>query len=490
MEKMTRRGLLGLGAAAGGAMLLPGFASGKGSGKPKKRPKNIIFCVSDGMSAGVLALANQLSERHYGKTTTWTKLLRDPRAVHGMCETSSLSSLVTDSAGASSAWGSGVKHWNRMLNTLPNGAETQPILSILREKAKMNTGLVTTASITHATPAGFTICHPSREEQDKIAEKYLKSGVQVFMGGGKRFFSADLIERFKKDGYAYSEGRSDLKNLKQGGKFLGLWADNQVPYEIDRVNDAQLLGKVPSLAEMAIAAIRALDGSSEGFMLQIEGARIDHAAHQNDIGGVLQDQIAFEEAVKIALDFAERDGETLVIVTSDHGNANPGLIGAGSEYFDSTSGLALIPKMKISYESLVPKIAGKSEGDMLDMIRELLGIGLSAEESKLMRMVADGTTPLKTIDQYQIIQSHLALATSNHTHVCWSGRQHSSDHTILTAIGPGAELFGGKVINTEFFQKILSLRGLKHQNPSLTYEEALKFKDKVAMIESEPHWIA
>jgi alkaline phosphatase len=209
----------------------------------------------------------------------------------------------------------------------------------------------------------------------------------------------------------------------------------------------------------------------------------------NDIGGTLYDQLAFDEAVAVALEFARKDGNTLVVVTSDHANSNPGIIGAGKEYFDSTAGLYSVAKSKKSYEMLLPMLTGKPNSEIASLIEEYLGAKLTPSEVALVADAVNGKSSLKEIDQYQITSSMLAIATSNHTHVCWSGRQHANDHTIVTSTGPGAELFGGLITNVSFKERFLSLRGLKHENPKMSYEDAVKFKDKVATVDQDIHWM-
>lgn len=485
MSDLSRRTLL---SASGLLALTPAISIGQ-SGPTRRRrgPKNIIWCVSDGMSAGVPCMLNQYLQRVEGKSSSvWNALMRRPEAVHGLMDTRSLSSLVTDSAAASSAWGSGSYVWNGMINTLPDGTKLRPLLNILKEEARMKIGLVTTTTVTHATPAGWTISHPRRDQEREIAGHYLTAQPDVLMGGGRRFFDAAILDQFRAAGYTFV---TDAGALEKGpkGRMLGLFAEGHMPYEVDRRNDFTLRRSTPNLAAMVQAAIDMLQGSPEGFVLQVEGGRVDHAAHGNDIAGVLFDQLAFEEAVEVALQFAEEDGETLVVVTSDHGNSNPGLIGSGMEYFDSTRGLESVAEMTMSYERLIPQMV--STGEVADLVRSKLGVTFASEE------LAWVTAGLKTqhgtrfVEQYSITSSALALALSNHTHVGWSGRQHTSDATIVTAIGPGAEAFGGFIENRSVFSRILGLRGLSAKNPEMSWDDAHKMRDKVAQIFNDNHWI-
>jgi len=245
---------------------------------------------------------------------------------------------------------------------------------------------------------------------------------------------------------------------------------------------------------MTAHALKALAGQSGGFILQMEGARIDHAAHANDAAGLLFDQLAFDEALSTVLEFARKDGETLVVATSDHGNSNPGVIGSGNEYFDSTAGLALLSKAKASYEVLIPRLLLlKNVSDIQDLLEDRLGAKISNQEAQMVLEAVGGKHWLSIIEQYSLVSSVLAMVLSNYTHVCWSGRQHSNEYTTLTAWGPGAEAFGGLIYNVDVFPKLLAHRDIKFKNPSMSYEEAKRRLDAQktnALSQSvEQHWV-
>jgi|GEM_PF-5853748 len=153
-------------------------------------------------------------------------------------------------------------------------------------------------------------------------------------------------------------------SVQPGRRLLGVFSDGHTPFSVDRNNDPLLQMSVPSLAEMASAAIDRLKSGSNGFLLQIEGGRVDHGGHGNDLAALVYDQIAFEEAVKVAVDFALSNGETLVVITTDHACGGPSLNGAGHEYGDSAAGLRTLTGMKASYAEVwrraMPKCGGRS----------------------------------------------------------------------------------------------------------------------------------
>jgi len=155
---------------------------------PGQKPKRIIHLVSDGMSMGTLTCANLFSEATRKRPLAWMQHLNSPEAHQALMNTRSLNSIVTDSSAASSAWGSGSHVVNGALNVLPDGRLLTPLCALFAEKG-WATGLVTTAEITHATPAGFAVAIRSRGDSQAIAAQYLQRKIDVLLGGGRPFFS-------------------------------------------------------------------------------------------------------------------------------------------------------------------------------------------------------------------------------------------------------------------------------------------------------------
>lgn len=274
------------------------------------KPRNIIFMVADGMSPGVPALAEGFSHIVRGKGTHWRKLAAREDVVRGFFDMASLNSLVTDSAAAASAWGSGVRICNWALNTLPDGRELTPLAPLAKQRSK-RVGLVTTTRVSHATPAGFAAAAPLRDLEADIAPQFIDR-VDVLLGGGRKFFDAtlrqdkrDLLAEYRAKGWAFIDSRDALLQRKTGAdRLLGLFWNDHLPYTIDRDREPQLQQRVPTLAEMTRAALANLAASNEGFLLQVEGGRVDHAAHDNDAASMLRDQLAFDDAVGVAVEFA------------------------------------------------------------------------------------------------------------------------------------------------------------------------------------------
>jgi len=496
---LSRRQLLGLGFAGAAFTALPTLSAASLGQKPKKKAKNIIFMVADGMAMSVPTMADHFQQLTTGKGSYWSWLVNQDFVTNGLQDTRSLNSVVTDSSAASSSWGSGVHIWNGMVNMLTDGTELACISKILQEKAKMRTGLVTTTTMTHATPSGFAVSTFDRDDEALIATKLLDTGMFVLMGGGDKFFSPELRKdkldvygKFGEKVYAIAKDRTTALSHSKDQPLLGIFSSGHIPFSIDRNHSAEIAAKVPTLAEMTGKAIEMLKKGKDGFLLQVEGGRVDHAGHSNDFGAQIYDQIAFEEAVKVAVEFALRDKETLVIITSDHATANPGLNGIGEEYIDSTEALKSLANMTSSYEAMNKELtANKTADGVHDVLKAKLGVDLSKAHAEFLASAMNGESPLKGHRLYGSITSQLAMILGNYTGVGWTSGAHTNDFVRVSAVGPGSELFKGITQNIHFFDAMLAHRDLMHKNPTLSFEEAKPYWDKrhaKSLIES-PHWI-
>lgn len=489
--RFTRRELIGAGMAG---LAANGIALTPKGGKPKKA-KNIIFCVADGMGIATLSMADQFQKIHHDRSSYWAQLMEQPDVVNALQETRSLNSLVTDSSAASSAWGSGRHIWNGQVNMYPDGTKLRPIANLMHSVG-VRCGLVTTTTITHATPAGFVAQRMQRDMEPGIAEDYLTERVEVVMGGGDKFLSAssrpdkrDLYADFAKAGYSVVKHKDELAKVP-GGKVLGVFSVSHLPFTVDRDNDPALIASVPTLAEMAAKAISLLKGSRNGFLLQIEGGKVDHGNHANDLAAAVYDQIAFEEAVKVAIDFARQDGETLVIITADHATGGPALNGDGKEYIDSTAGLKTLSKMKASYTPLLAEIGlAASPTRVREVVEARLGIQLSADEGAMVSEAIAGKWRPGGSKFERSVNSALGIVLGNHSRVQWTSGNHTSDHVMVTALGPGSEAFSGLTVNIKMFDLMLAHKGLKWSNPTMSFADAARHYEKLRGMEEEAmHW--
>ena len=312
---------------------------GLGDGAKPTGKRNLIFMVSDGMGPTSLSLTRSYAQISAGLPFNHHLILDDH--LIGSSRTRSSSSLITDSAAGATAFSCGQKSYNGAISVLPNHQPCGTVLEAAK-KAGYLTGLVVTTRITDATPACFAAHVHRRSEEDRIAEQEIGHGhplgqvVDLLLGGGRCHFlpnstkgscrddDKDIVKMAKSSGWNYVSSRGDFDNLKESSAvklpLLGLFAAEDIPYEVDR---AQQNDAYPSLSEMASTALYALAAAAKdnnkGFFLMIEGSRIDHAGHGNDPVAQVHEVAEYDKAFSTVLDFLDKDTvEGVLVGTSDH----------------------------------------------------------------------------------------------------------------------------------------------------------------------------
>ncbi|MGD9161931.1 MAG: alkaline phosphatase, partial [Desulfobacteraceae bacterium] len=300
--------------------------------------KNVIVMVPDGCSMSIQTFARLFK----GSDINLDKLNV------GSVRTFAANSIITDSAAAATAFASGHKTTTGFLGVGPQKEGLLPIyqpdsmpyypLPTILEGAKHNgksTGLVVTCVIDHATPGGFSAHVPSRIMSDDIIEQIVYQDIDVVLGGGgsnllpagaeykssgggiwrgRRKDSENLINILQKRGYSFISSRDELEKLGDE-KVWGIFNEGNLVPDIDRdeLNPSQ-----PSLAEMTEKAIKVLSKNEKGFFLMVEGSQVDYAGHANDPVFMVTEFLAFDKAVGIAVDYAKKDPDTLVVIFPDH----------------------------------------------------------------------------------------------------------------------------------------------------------------------------
>jgi alkaline phosphatase len=268
-----------------------------------KKPKNIILMIGDGMGLAHLYAAMTANGGH---------LFIENFRYCGFSKTYSSDSYITDSAAGGTAIATGTKTYNGAIGVDPN---QNPVPNI-REKAEkkgMKTGLVATTLITDATPAVFVAHVASRSSLEDIAADFLKTDIDVFIGGGannfeKRKDGRNLSKELKDKGYQVLYNINEISKVKSG-KLAGLTAPGDNPIMPERGD---------MLVSATETALSILSQGKKGFFLMVEGSDIDHLAHSNSTPGVVLEALDFDKAIGIALKFAAGNKETLIIVTADH----------------------------------------------------------------------------------------------------------------------------------------------------------------------------
>lgn len=272
-------------------------------------PKNIILLIGDGMGI------SQITAGMYSNGNT-LHLERFP--IVGIHKPYSSDDLVTDSAAGATAFSAGKKTYNGAIGVGPDGAPLKTILEAAEEQG-LATGMVTTSTIVHATPASFIAHVAQRDMYEAIALDFLKTDIDCFIGGGKKYFDRrederNLLRELEAKGYAihtYFDTPFDALKIDNSRPFAYLTADS------DPLTVEQGRTYLPAATQLASEYLHARS-AEKGFFLLVEGAQIDWGGHANNMDYIIDEMIDFDKAIGAALAFAEADGNTLVIVTADH----------------------------------------------------------------------------------------------------------------------------------------------------------------------------
>jgi alkaline phosphatase len=275
------------------------------SGSRTSHVKNIILMIGDGMG---------LPDVYAAMTVAGSDLNFSKCDYIGLQTNYSNDNYVTDSGASGTALATGTKTNNGSIGVDANGNPVNSILEIA-EKYGLATGLVSTSAITHATPASFIAHQSSRGSYEEIAKDFLKTDVDVIIGGGfnhfgKRSDNLNLLDSLKARGYQIATNLNEVINASNNRKLAGFTAGVHNPY--------RLKGRGDMLPEATTKAINILSQNKKGFFLMVEGSQIDFAGHANAQDTLIDEVLDFNAAVGRVLSFAEQDGNTLVIVTADH----------------------------------------------------------------------------------------------------------------------------------------------------------------------------
>ncbi|MGE5419381.1 MAG: alkaline phosphatase [Chloroflexota bacterium] len=274
---------------------------------------NVILMIGDGMGLPHVYAAMTASPKSLNlKRLTTT----------GLQTNFSADNYITDSGASGTALATGTKTLNGSIGVDAQGNKVKTILEIAEENG-LSTGLVSTSSLTHATPASFIAHQSSRGSYEQIAADFLKTDVDVIIGGGydhfgKRQDNLNYIDSLKNKGYAVTSTLEETMN-STAIKLAGFTAAVHNPY--------RLKGRGNMLPRSTSKAVEILSRNKKGFFLMVEGSQIDWAAHANAADTLIDEVLDFDEAVGVALDFAEKDGHTLVVVTADHETGGVTLVG-------------------------------------------------------------------------------------------------------------------------------------------------------------------
>lgn len=407
-----------------------------------KKIKNVIVMIPDGMSVGGYSLARWYQGGQ--------PLAMDELAC-GLVKTYNADTPIGDSAPAGTAFATGYKSKTGHIAVLPPKAgmpgvsepsePLKPVVTVL-EAAKLagkSTGLIATSQIPHATPADYSSHGTDRNAYEVLIEQQVYNNVDVVLGSGSKYLQnrkdgEDLVAALKNRGYEYITQKDEMAVIK-GTKVWGMFAPDAAPYDIDRTVE-------PSLAEMTEKAIELLSKNEKGFFIMIEGSKIDWAAHANDPIGLITDILAFDKAVKTALDFAKKDGNTVVIVVSDHGNGGVTMGDKStSKDYDKqplTKFMEPIKRAKLTGEGLETKF-DKDKTNIKEVMAEYYGISdLSDAEIQTIKTAQPG-----------YMNYAVGPMISSRAAIGWTTNGHTGEDVVLYVYDPTGNRPTGVVDNTD-----------------------------------------
>ncbi len=473
--------------------------------------KNIILLVPDGCGVSHQTLAR------WFKGTSLASDSLNP----GLCVTHSGNSMITGSAAAATAFATGHKTWDqeggvKCLGILPDSLvfpqprklspqrQWKPVATVL-EAARIcgkSTGLVATARISHATPAAFSSHWHDRDNENVIAKQQVYQNIDVVFGGGMRHLLPDSLPQGKRSdgenlqgvlisrGYKIITKRSELKSLSSKTKKVwGIFNQSHLCHDINR----PYFGKEqPSLAEMTSSAISILSKNPKGFFLLVEGSQVDFASHNNDPVGVVTEYLAFDSAVGVALDFARKDKNTIVMVFPDHDNGGISLGLRGDTYTDMKTSKVIPPlqKARITAAGLLDTLIRSQQTTSVDFkfvasaLKSFLGIeSLDAMDSLDVNELLSVVRNAKSADADVAVVGRIISRRSS---IGWTTHGHCGTNVWIYGLGVD---FNSIIDNTDIARICFKNLGVSADSIShILFQEVkelfAEFKDITIIIDS------
>ncbi len=450
------------------------FASGVAAAEEK--PKNLIFMIPDGMGPAAVTLA-----RDY-----WGQLVIDDILV-GSASVASTNFQVPDSAATATAMATGVNTANRMIAIDDQGKHLLTIMESA-ERSGMATGMVVTSPLQNATPAAFSAHVDDRDKYRQIAAQQLEQGIDLMLGGGAKYLVAgpvtaadrevndlataspvsdqagelwypDLFARARSVGYEVITIAQELEHA--GLPVLGVFARDWMTSALDVANGKG--PEEPTLVSMTRFALEKLAADENGFVLLIEGSMIDSAEHYYDPGWLVYDIRSFDQSVAVALAFARRRQDTLLVAMSDHetGGLSLGRMlrkeQVGEKNYSRNWNTQLLKQQKASVLAMITRI--RNGDDPVEVFIEGTGIGkLFPDQVQELMSIPDMDLADEEIeeDAMRIIGAVL----SSYVKVDWSTSFHTAVDVGVYAFGPGSKRLSGHHRNWEIGRLIAEIMGL------------------------------
>ena len=440
--------------------------------------KNVILMIPDGCSLATIS------------TARWYQWMTDPEKenlaidpyICGTVRTTCSNAPIGDSAPTTSCYMTGYTSLKGWVSTYPTADPEndiypvdpkrayQPLTTVL-EASKMlgkSTGLVCTCYFPHATPADCSAHCYNRDKYDEIASQQAHNRINVVIGGG--------VSRMTVEGEAYLKNagwdiiKDDLNAMRncQNNNMWALFCPNDMPYELDR--DAN---RYPSLAEMTSTAIKKLSNNQKGFFLMVEGSKVDYAAHNNDLAGMIHDYLAFDEACRVAIEFAKTNGETAVLVLSDHGNSGLSIGRRDNGNYAATPKNRLFGAMK-NFKATAEEVGNKLNNAPFEqaqsIFKEWCGFELNDQELEFLKNCDEyKSSPIEKEQRRQQSNKYyrtgltrtVAQFMTDRTGMAFTTNGHTGEDVILAGFHPDPQWRPvGEWSNVKFNGYLCSLIGI------------------------------
>lgn len=445
-----------------------------------KAPKYVFFFIGDGMASSQINVTEQI----YGQLS-----MKNDFKVSGMATTYALNQYITESAAAATALATGKKTNVDIISMNPEKTVPYKTMAEMAKEKGMKVGIISSVSIDHATPACFYAHEPSRKNMYNISTQMASSNFDFF-GGGYALGNQDpknakdIEGKMQAAGYKLAKSKGELNGLSKGAKawaYTTVDAEAALNYEIDRKSDEI------SLAEFTKKGIEVLD-NEKGFFMMVEGGKIDWANHANDCVAQSKDVVAFDDAIKVAVDFYNKHPEeTLIIITGDHECGGLSIGYAATGYGNS---FEILKNQNISYQFFSEKVSNwkKNNPNMtfteaMEIVKQDFGLGNETVSTKLKLTSMDSTRLKEAFnysmtgkssqskeeinlnyggyDAFTVTITHIL---NNKAGIGWTSYSHTGVPVPVFAKGQGELLFSGYYDNTDVAKKIISIAKLGSVN--------------------------
>lgn len=452
--------------------------------------KNVIVMIPDGTSVSVYSASRWY--KIYNKMGD--RLHIDPYFT-GTVTTHSSNAPIGDSAPTGSTYATGVLQKTGNVAIYPEADPDndlypvdatrtyQPAATLLEASRMLKNkavGLVVTCEFPHATPADFSSHYYTRGAYKFIAPQMAYQNMDVMFGGGNGILTDDIRQHFKNNGTVLIQNdRNALLHYNGNEKVWALFGDRALPYSIDRDPD-----KVPSLAEMTSKALDLLSKKENGFFLMVEGSQVDWAAHANDPIGIITEYLAFDAAVGKVMEFAEKDGNTAVVIMADHGNSGFTIGSRDCPGYDKLSIHQLfetVSNYKLSANGIEAVLVNTKPENIKKEFRKYTGIDITDDELKLLL----SSKNYKESDYTKVGTSNnmahnIVNILNSRTCFGFTTGGHTGEEVLLASYHPQGDILKGNVRNVEVNQYLQKALGLDKSLQELSDEIFVKHTDLFA----------